>query len=548
MCTMDRLLDPDTQSGAPIRGLARGFGSLALALAPSLLAILFHSGFTTQDGPAHVYSARILNASLTGNSPFAATFRVAWNPLPNWAGHLSTMIAVAIWSPEVANRVVAAATLVVLGSAVVWLRWVVVGRAGIEVAAVLAALLALNVTWLLGFTSFLLGASVAAVTLAFWWSGRERFRGGRSVGVGGLLTVGYFCHPVSLGLTLGGLAALVIFTPGTDRLVRAGWTGLSAVALGPLAATYWAMTRSGGGLEPAWNHWSLSVAGIASQFGWVDPLSLAAKTATPFQFRLGMLPVPALAPAVWVAVGLVALIALTWSRRNRDRLGWLVMAGGGIVCGLVAPDTLGVRHGHFLPQRIVLLGLVALVPWLNLSWSRIGVRLAAGILGGALIIQSAFVWEYARTCHEQVTPFLRVTARFEPGTRSGTLLNGIRGRFRANPLLHADGLLAAATDSIFWTNYETAQYYFPVKVRADVAHPLATRFEQVAVLDEPRDTARRGELWRTLLRDHAAQLDQIVEWQGDPDLDASTDRQYHVTCQEGPIRVWSRLGRTRPRD
>ncbi len=89
------------------------------------------------------------------------------------------MLAVAVWSPEVANRVMAAATLVAFASAVVWLRWVVAGRDGIEVAAVLAALLALNVTWLLGFTSFLLGATLAPLTLAFWWSRRDRFGSAR---------------------------------------------------------------------------------------------------------------------------------------------------------------------------------------------------------------------------------------------------------------------------------------------------------------------------------------------------------------------------------
>ena len=539
-------MNGDTQveaSASPARGLVRGFAVLGLCLAPSLLAIALTPGFSTQDGPAHIYSARIMNASLWRGSPFAATFRVAWEPMPNWAGHLATMGAVAIWSPEVANRVMTGATLVGFAAAVLWLRWVVAGAEGIELAAVLAALLAHNVTWLLGFTSFLLGGTLAVITLGVWWSGRDRLGLGRTVGLAILLVLGYFSHPISLGLTLGALGVLVLLTPGPARVVRAGWTTLAGVPLIPLGLAYRALTRSGGALEPVWVHVNASVGGVISQVGWVDPLSLAAKTATPFDLQLPGVPASLIAPAVWVVVALVVLVASTWRRRESDRTGWLLIAAGLVGTGLVAPDTLGVRHGHFLPQRIVLLGLVALVPWLELGQGRRGIRVVATVMMlVALVVQSALVWDYARTCRDRVGPFLRLaTGPFGPGTMAGTLLNSIRGQFRANPSLHADGLIAAATDSIFWTNYETAQYYFPVKVRANVAHPVATAFEQVAILDEPVDAVRRADLWRDLLREHAVELDQIVEWWTDPDLDAITRRNYAITFEAGPIRIWSRL-------
>ena len=539
--TPDGLADTPARSPAPINsGFRRGLVVLGITLAPALLAVVLTPGFTTQDGPAHVYSARILNASLLGNSPYAATFRVAWEPLPNWAGHLLTMAAVAIWSPEVANRVVTALTLFGFGAAVVWLRVVVAGRSGVEVAALLAALLALNVTWLLGFTSFLLGATLAPITLGVWWLGRDRLGFVWSTGLAALLGVGYFCHPISLGLTLAGLLVLATLTPGPTRWVRFAWTSASLIPLIPLGLAYRAITKSGGRLEPVWDHWSPSLAGAVSQVGWVDPLSLAAKTSTPFEVTLGPVPSGLLAPAVWVAIALVTLVGLSWRRRSPERWGWLIGAGGLLAIGLVSPDTLGVKHGHFLPQRIVLLGLVALVPWLDLRIDRLGAKGALVALMIALTMQSAFVWDYAANCRERVSPFLRVADRFGPLDRSGTLLNAIRGRFRANPLLHADGLIAAQTDAVFWTNYETAQYYFPVKVRSDVDHPVATRFEQVAILDEPRDAERRAHLWTELLHDQGPRISKIVEWRFDPILDAVTDRDYEVTDQEGPLRVWSR--------
>lgn len=525
------------------RAVGRGLAALALALAPSLLAIAATPGFTTQDGPAHVYSARILNASLASASPFAATFRVAWQPLPNWGGHLATMLAVAIFSPEVANRVVTAGTLVAFAAGVVWLRWVVAGREGIEVGALLGAILGLNVTWLLGFTSWLLGATVAMVTMGVWWLGRDRCGPSRSVGLAGLLVLGYFCHPISLGLTLGGLAVLAVATPGVTAR-RLAWTGASGLPLVPLGLAYRTLTRSGGGLEPVWNHWTWPWSvGVVSQLGWVDPLSLAAKTTNPLQWPSAVGLTVAFVPVLWALAGLGLLTGLTWADRHAGRRGWLALAVGLVAAGVASPDTLGVKHGHFLPQRIVLLGLVAAVPWLKLNYARIPGRLAVSSLGLAWLIQSAFVWDYAAACHDRVRPFLRVIDQFHPGDRSGTLLNAIQGRFRANPLLHADGLIAATTDSVFWTNYETAQYYFPVKVRPEIAHPVATGFELVAILDEPRDADRRALLWSELLGQHGSQMAKVVEWRSDPKLDAMLRRNYEVTVEDGPLRVWTRTGR-----
>ena len=98
---------------------------------------------------------------MPARSPFARYLLdsdVAWQPLPNWAGHLGTMALVSLFPPDIAARVMTALTLVLFAASVVWLRWTVAGPRGLATASILAVLLALNVTWLLGFTSFLLGA------------------------------------------------------------------------------------------------------------------------------------------------------------------------------------------------------------------------------------------------------------------------------------------------------------------------------------------------------------------------------------------------------
>jgi len=105
---------------------------------------------------------------------------------------------------------------------VFWLRWKVAGGRHLASAGVLAVLLGMNIAWLFGFTSFLLGATLLPITLGVWWSGREGgFSRGRVGALAALMVLGYFCHLVSLGLTALGLVVLESITPGVERRGRA---------------------------------------------------------------------------------------------------------------------------------------------------------------------------------------------------------------------------------------------------------------------------------------------------------------------------------------
>src|SRR5262249_16813925 len=143
----------------------------------------------------------------------------------------------------------------------------------------------------------------------------------------------------------------------------------------------------------------------AARLGWVDPLSLAIKDGLPFSDRVGP-KFGLLAPIVWLAMAIV----LWWFGRISgpplgqageraeiagERQGWLVLAALLLFVGIAGPDSLGLAHGQFLPQRIVLLGLVALVPVFDLDLSRWHGRAAMAALLAALALQSLVIWDYA---------------------------------------------------------------------------------------------------------------------------------------------------------
>ena len=231
---------------------------LLLALAPAVAAIWSVPWFVTQDGPAHLYNAQILSESVGGfapDSPFRDVYEVHWQPIPNWAGPISLAVLVS-WLPAwLADRIMTSVTLVAFAAAVFWLRWRVAGASGLKVAALLSALLAMNMPWLFGFTSFVLGACLFPITLGVWWSGRDQMKAGRLVSLAILLALGYFCHAVSLGLTVVGLGVLALAAPvraGRDRPLRQrfsriAWLLLCMIPLFGLAAVYLLKIASRGG-------------------------------------------------------------------------------------------------------------------------------------------------------------------------------------------------------------------------------------------------------------------------------------------------------------
>ncbi|MFO0950718.1 MAG: hypothetical protein U0835_06100 [Isosphaeraceae bacterium] len=463
----------ESPSGRPRLFTSRLVTALTLlaALSPALAAVWTHPSFVTQDGPSHLYNAEILVQSFSAESPFRDYFEVRWEALPNWAGHALLMGLVTTLPSRTADRAMTTLTLLAFAVSVGWLgrRIAPVGaRMSPWSTAALSAVLALNVAWLLGFGSFLLGACVFCATLSAWWRGRkDGWSGRRAVVLAGWMVLGYFCHLVSLGVTAGGVVILELFTPmrPADGLASKRWgrrlTTLAGLApLAPLAAVYLGLMRRGGGIAPEWKHLrnALSPRDWLTQLSWVDPISLAGKGYLPLLGRDGPWHL-LLAPAVLLGLGLACGLISAWRSgrgpwRDPERRGWWVLAGALLFGGLVAPDTLGASHGEYLQQRVVLLGLVALVPVLELSWRGWG-RPATLALAAALAMQSAVVWDYAADCERTAGAMLRALPRVGNGRRVAACLTGIVTNFRANPALHSDCLLGVGTGNILWGDYET---------------------------------------------------------------------------------------------
>jgi hypothetical protein len=531
---------------------------LVLALAPAVAAIWFVPWFVTQDGPAHLYNAQILSDSVGGLgpvSPFREVYEVHWEPIPNWAGPISLAVLVS-WLPAwLADRIMTSVTLVAFAGAVFWLRWRVAGESGLKVAALLSALLAMNMPWLFGFTSFMLGACLFPITLGVWWAGRDDLKPGRMVSLAILLLLGYFCHLASLGLTVVGLGVLAIsapvragsFDPFRQRCSRVARLLLCMIPLLGLGAVYrWKIASRGGPMTPVWDNLSDPWSPLAwvERLEWVDPLTIAIRDGLPLTERFGREFIP-FAPVVWLGVALITwwigrMSARPGSRESADRAAWLLLAAVLIVGGVIGPDSLGTSHGQYLPQRVVLLGLAALVPIFDVDLVRWPGRVVVTAILVAVSLQSLIIWDYALYCDRTAGQIVRTREAVGKRQRIATLLVSTRSRFRANPLLHVDNWLGVDTGNIVWSNYETVYYYFPVQFRPGIERPQPGELETISIHEDPSEAAERVRDWERLLTNHAGAIDVVVVWKSDPALDAVTLRWFDQVERRGDVRLFRR--------
>ena len=210
-----------------------------------------------------------------------------------------------------------------------------------------------------------------------------------------------------------------------------------------------------------------------ARLGWVDPLTLSQKVVLPFTDQLDAL-FAACAGGLALRGGTVlpgGSIAASLTEKRRldgsrhlmeqatpaqcrsepsDAMGLVVLWSSTLLGGILGPTHWGPGHGEDLPQRLVLLGLVAMVPAFDIPLATRWGRLAAGCLAAAVGLQTVIVWDYASHCKHTAVQIIKASELVGRDQRIARLLIGIRSRFRANPRLHADSWLGVGTGNILW--------------------------------------------------------------------------------------------------
>ncbi|HSO74783.1 MAG TPA: hypothetical protein VLU47_08090 [Blastocatellia bacterium] len=457
------------------------FYFLCLA-APVLIAIWFVPWFVTQDGPLHLYNAYLTSALSEENSPLAEFYAPRGGVLPYVGVYKLLAGLMSIMSARAADRFLMMLTSIGFAGSVVWLRWRVAGSEGLPIVVPLVLLLAVSHLWLLGLYSFLLGASLFSVTMGMWWIWRNNLTAARAVIIGGVLALGYLFHIVSTGICVFALVVLAVATPGTNVRKRLLWTAASVAPSVILVISFSALMKTSGGAAAQW----IGLTDPLSVQSWVQYLQVPDFISFSFKQTLGGLAVPTdcpfvdqgavryalLWPSLWMFLGLVVLAASTLRGRvTRARVfgseyrGWLLLTLFLFAAGFFGPSAAG--HGSILRERVLLLGMVTLVPLIKPQPNTSAARIGGLCLAAGLALQIAFVLDYARLSNRIAGAVMRVAPYLASGERVALLVPDPGTHYAVNPLPSIANQLGVSRDTLVWNNYGPAYYYFPIRFQSD---------------------------------------------------------------------------------
>jgi branched-subunit amino acid transport protein len=429
----------------------------AALLVASLVPVWSVRFFPSQDGPSHLYNARLLTALLDpANVRLREYFEFNPGLHPNLLAHALLAALQAVVSALLAEKILL--TLLVALLPLSLLRLLRAVERGRDVYALASLPFAYHHLLHRGFYSLSLGLSLCFFTLAFFWPRRMRPTWGGALGLNALLLLTYLAHFGPFAMALVGMAVACAFVPLAEgdgsrgeRLRRAVRGGLPALPAGLLGVAYL----------------------LGGSDGFTKYVS-AEKLRTIFFERMLLTSYTTwqemLAP--WLLGCLAAALIFTALGRMRRPVGilprdaFLAFAALLVVLFFTLPRWL--NDGGFVNDRVFL--LFFLLAWVGMAPPprRLAIALGAVLLACAAAHLGRLSWEYAR-----LQPELRaVTAaveRIEP--HSTVAYRQLARRSAAferypryvDPFAHVDAWYGMGEDVVLFDNYETRFDYFPLR-------------------------------------------------------------------------------------
>ena len=447
----------------PSRSRLSGESLLFGALLILHLALVWAFPFLpTQDGPGHQAVAFILRQY---DRPEAGLLRQYYLPnreaLPNWFIFFLMSKALGFLSVPMAEKVLVSAYVLLLPLSARYALRAVDPRS--TFLAVLAFPFIYNFLFQMGFFNFCWSLPAFFFTVGYWLKRPEKQSLLRILRLALLLLWVYFCHPVTLVVTVACLWALAGWRFLLDR--RQGlWKGFRAWLLGPLLASLPALIlmasfvgrRTGAKISflPLWvkvKHLA-ALYSLASVSRWTIPLA-------------------ALLALLFYALAFLGLRSRRW-RPFTVADGLLLAVLVAVVAFFTAPTDLA--GGAFVNHRLNLFPFLILILWLGTFEHPAGRRrvIQVAAAGIAVAFLGLFAWMYARV-DEGLSQIAAAGDHVEPDRTLLFLSYAHQGEgpdgqplvFRTEPFVHAGGYIAARKRLVDLSLYEANENYFPILYR-----------------------------------------------------------------------------------
>jgi hypothetical protein len=515
---------PLADSPAPSTRRRESSWSVWLLTLAALAPVWCFTYIPTQDGPAHLSSAWTLRALWQSQSQAADFFQIRTTPVPNWLAQLLLTGLLLVFPPLIAEKIFV--TLYIIGLVVAVGEFLEAAGSQRRLAGT-ALLLVFSRCFWLGFYNFCLSLVLYWFLLAWLLRRAAGWRWTDDLVLAGLFLLTYFSHLFGFLLALGSAGWLAVTThprPGR-RLCGVFLAAMPSLILGIYFLYGNGFFSSPGAqrLVTAPLSWtSLATAGQRLgielvSFGWqlVGPQTAGS-------------PLPGL--IFWLLAALLGLAATGASRGSAAGTAgpwprrWPLTTLGifFVLLYLFVPDHLGelpnsTEHGGFLKARLALIPLIcwlACVPFpASGPVSRAGCyRLLPALITVLAAGNLALVWRYCQQGNADLAEYTAGIPRLGKGHVLFVVPPEHEGPVLADPLLHAAGYYALATESINLENYQPATNHFPLSYRPGVTrgwgdfrtYPQRERVDVLLAWDSPAPPLPAG--WRAVYRQGRLQL------------------------------------------
>lgn len=452
---------------SPSRESVLFWGLLALHLVP----IWIFPFIPTQDGPSHQALTLILRQY---DHPGAGLLRQYYLPnreaLPNWFIFFLMVKALGFVAVPVAEKILLSVYIFLLPLGARYALRAIDPRAGF--LALLAFPFLYNFTFNMGFFNFCFSLAAFLFTLGYGLKHRERMGPGRTALLTLLVLWVYFCHPVTLVVTVAALFTLagwrllldLLAAPEPRFTLRTLGRGFRRRLLAPTVAAL-----------PAMILMAAFVRGRAGAGSFRLPMAAKVKHLAGL-YSLVSLTTWTIPLATALAVLFSALAALCLRARRKQPLqpgdGLLLAAAVLAVTFFAAPSNLS--GGAFINHRLVLFPFLTLMLWFATFEHPARRRLAVQALAAALALGflGLMAWKYAEldagiaevvAVGDHVVP--DHTFLFLSYAHQGLDAAGRPAVFRVWPFVHAGGYVGARRRLVDLSLYEANENYFPLLYR-----------------------------------------------------------------------------------
>ncbi len=504
--------------------------------------------FVNQDGSPHLYNAYLMNELIKGNPVFTEIYALNQIPVPNQSGHWVLAFLLLFFSPAVCTKIIV--TLIFAGfvAAAGWLRLTTVGRDGIKTSLLLGAALAFNWMWFLGFYNFAVGAAGFAFTIGLYQLWKNNLNIWRCAALSALILLIYFSHLIAFAMLAGSMLIIGVFHTSNRRGLI--WTIISFVPVVPFIVAYKLLSEAGGSLFPVW----LNLANPLSVTSWLtrifisDPFQLLSRRAFPFITSESLF-FAVFAPSIWLFIAIFCLLLSTYLIWRKTRLSfrhsfiWLFLFFSSFIFWLIGFDDFGKSHGGILRERVLLLGVLCVIPFFQLE-NILLKRIAQVCLIFVLVFQTAAILEYSIHSDKTAREFLAAQPQVgENDSIASILLIKNDCRFKSMPLTSLTNLIGIEKNTRIWDNYELGFYLFPVIAKNPSARQFVSEFRELNTFElcnSQSDFAGKIAELDSFLSENHNKINILLVWEKNEKIDEMLKKWFENTpfFENGRVRLF----------